>query len=45
MSEKKQELALEDFDEVVGGAQVVVKNNIKNNTKPVNVGKTVVLNT
>lgn len=40
----KQELSMENFDEVVGGAQVVVKNIISNNSKPVNVGKTVVLN-
>jgi len=40
----KQELLLEDFENVVGGAQVVVNNFISNNKKPVNVGKTVVLN-
>ena len=40
----KQELSMENFDEVVGGAQVVIKNTISNNSKPVNVGKTVVLN-
>ena len=40
----KQELSIENSNEVVGGAQVEVKNNINNNSKPVNVGKTVVIN-
>ena len=40
----KCELSIEDFEDVVGGAQVEVKNTIVKNTKPVNVGKTVVIN-
>ena len=40
----KRELSIEDFDDVVGGAQVEVRNRIERNKKPVNVGKTVVIN-
>ena len=40
----KQELDLEFFGEIAGGAQVEVKNTVQNNTKRVNIGKTVVIN-
>lgn len=40
----KQELSIENFDDIVGGAQVEIKNTVKNNTKSVNVGKVVVIN-
>lgn len=40
----KQELAPENLDDVAGGAQVEVKNEVKNNKKPVKIGSTVVIN-
>lgn len=40
----KQELDIEFFEDVAGGAQVEVKNTVKNNNKNVNIGKTVVIN-
>ena len=40
----KQELDLEFFDDIAGGAQVEVKNTVKNNKKNVNIGKTIVIN-
>ena len=40
----KQELDIEFFDDITGGAQVEVKNVITNTKKSVNVGKTVVIN-
>ena len=40
----KQELDLEFFDDIAGGAQVEVKNTVKNNKKKVNIGKTIVIN-
>ena len=40
----KQELDIEFFDDIAGGAQVEVKNVITNTKKSVNVGKTVVIN-
>lgn len=40
----KQELDIEFFEDVAGGAQVEVKNTVKNNNKKVNIGKTVVIN-
>lgn len=40
----KQELPMETFDEITGGAQVSVKNVIKDNSKNVNIGKTIVIN-
>ena len=40
----KQELDIEFFEDIAGGAQVEVKNTVKNNNKKVNIGKTVVIN-
>lgn len=40
----KQELVMEDFDDIIGGAQVEIKNIVKDNKKTVNIGKTVVIN-
>ena len=39
----KQELKLDQIDEVVGGAQVEVINNVENNDAPVDIGETVVI--
>ena len=42
--QEKQEVNLEELDQVAGGAQVEVVNNVKNNKKDVNIGSTVVIN-
>ena len=39
----KQELKLDQIDEVVGGAQVEVINKVENNDAPVDIGETVVI--
>ena len=44
MYKPKQELSFETLDNVAGGAQVEIVNNVKNNTKNVKVGPTVVVN-
>lgn len=44
MHSPKAELELEDLDAVAGGSQVEVVNTVKNNTKKVTVGPTVVIN-
>lgn len=42
--QSKQELSIENFDDIVGGAQVEVKNTVKYTSNSVNVGSTVVIN-
>lgn len=40
----RQELAPENLDDIAGGAQVEIQNVVKNNTMPVKIGPTVVIN-
>ena len=40
---QKQELDIESFEEIIGGAQIEINNTVKNNTKPVNIGQVVII--
>lgn len=41
---ENQELALDKLDDIAGGVQVEIKNQVKDNKKNVKIGPTVVIN-
>ena len=40
---QKQELDIENFEEIIGGAQIEINNTVKNNKKPVNIGQVTII--